>query len=169
MHRSAFALFLTGALLLSAPTADAQTMATTDDGRRVVLHPNGIWESAAPVDGEDAAAVIFGITALEPTSPDRPSCTVLSRFDNETDFAVGSAAIDVQYYDMDGNMIVSEVEWIGNLASGHSSREQRLLVALHCQNFARAFLRVRHCYFAPRGDCETAFRSHPDTVIPVNF
>lgn len=168
MRRPVCALVALGCLISSA--AGAQSLATTDDNRRVILHENGRWEYLNPPEGvETVEPITFGVTSIEPTSPDRPSCTVLSQFRNESSRAVGSAAVQLMFYDVSGNIIAEDVVWLGNLSPGHASREERLLVNLHCENFASVSYDVRHCYFVPRGSCESNIRPAQETVIPVNF
>jgi len=155
---------------LGSSAAGAQTPATTDDNRRVILHENGRREYLNPPEGvETVEPVTFGVTRVEPTTPDRPSCTVLSQFRNESSRTIGSAAVGLMFYDVSGNMIADDVVWLGNLAPGHASREERLPVNLHCENFASVSFDVRHCYFVPRGSCEGHVRPAEDTVLPVNF
>ena len=168
MRRLGLITCLLTAVLPSMAVAD--TMATTDDNRRVVLHPDGTWALANP-PGEDnnVNVITFGVVGVEPLEAVRPTCAVLSRFDNDSGLTIGSATVELLFFDLTGNMIASELEWIGNLSSGHATREQRLLVDLHCQNFASVSMNVRQCSFVPRGDCTGVFRPREDSLIPVNF
>ena len=150
--------------------AGADMLATTDDNRRVILNPDGTWALLNPLgEDNDVNVITFGVVGLEPLEAVRPTCAVLSRFDNDSGLTIGTATIELLFFDPTGNIIATEVEWIGNLPTGHATREQRLLVDLHCQNFASVSMNVRQCLFVPPGDCSDVFRPREDSAIPVNF
>ena len=84
--------------------ASADMMATTDDNRRVVLRPDGTWALVNP-PGEDnnVNVITFGVVGVEPLQAVRPTCAVLSRFDNDSGLTIGSATVDTMAGKLEGS------------------------------------------------------------------
>ena len=157
-------------LLMFLPfVAAAETLATTDDNRRVILSPDGTWryqnENALPQSDE---SVQIGVTRIEAVF-DGYSCAIEVRADNLFRQTIQSAIVRLHFLDLETNVFASDMLIIGNLAAGHSTRDSRSLVNAPCEYFDSVSYEVEECNLLPRGNCAPHFRPREDSVLAINY
>lgn len=156
-------------LALGPLTAAAQTLATTDDNRRVILNVDGTWRYQNEEDAPSGdQSVQIGVNRIESVF-DGYSCAIEVSVENRFLQTIHSALVRLYFLDIDKNVIASDTLIIGNLAAGHSSRDNRSLINAPCQYFDSVSFDVEDCTLLPRGSCGPYFRAREGSVLTINF